>query len=141
LGSPWHRPPALLENTLQGLDGRQASFWDKDEVKRNLLADVPDNTRYFSYVDLGKIVPAYFDAVVQGMENSRKMAAGRAQRNQSGDGADQTPPADADTPMVDDSAKPDASTLAKYWGYSRAYGYQDAHGTYSTGRIIYPNNP
>jgi hypothetical protein len=132
---------ALLENTLQGLDGKQASFWDKDDVKRNLLADMPDNARYLSYVDLGKIVPVYFDAVVQGMETSRKMAAARAQGNQPSDGTDQTPPAEPDKPMVDDSAKPDAATLAKYWGYTRSYGYQDAHGTYSTGRIIYPNNP
>jgi hypothetical protein len=132
---------ALVENTLQGLDGKQASFWDKDEVKRNLLADVPDNARCLSYMDLGKIVPVYFDAVVQGMETSRKMAAMHAQRNQSDDGADQAPPAEADKPLVDESAKPDASTLAKYWGYTRSYGYQDANGTYSSGRIIYPNNP
>ncbi|HXC01045.1 MAG TPA: hypothetical protein VNU49_00230 [Opitutaceae bacterium] len=133
----------LIENALQGLDGQQASFWDKAEVKRNLLADMPDDTRCLSYVDLGKIMPVYFDAIVQGMEASRKMAAARAQRNQpdDGNGSEQTPPADTDKPMVDDSAKPDADTLAKYWGYSRAYYNQDAHGTYSTGRIIYPNNP
>jgi hypothetical protein len=132
---------ALVENALQGLDGKQASFWDKDEVKRNLLADMPDNTRCIKYVDLGKIMPLYFDTVVQGMETSRKRAAARAQGNQSDDGADQTEPAETDKPMVDDSAKPDAAVLGKYWGYSRAYGYQDANGTYSTGRIIYPNNP
>jgi hypothetical protein len=132
---------SLLENALQGLDGKQASFWDKDEVKRNLLADLPDNTRCLSYVDLGKIIPTYFNVFVQGMETSRKMAAMRAQRNPPGDGTDQADPAEPNKPMVDDSAKPDASTLAKYWGYSRAYGSQDANGTYSTGRIIYPNNP
>jgi hypothetical protein len=132
---------ALIENALQGLGGKQASFWDKDEVKRNLLADLPDNARALSYVDLGKTIPLYFDAIVQGMETSRKLAAARAQRNQTGDGTDQSEPAEPDKPMVDDSAKPDASTLAKYWGYTRSYYYQDAHGTYSTGRIIYPNNP
>jgi hypothetical protein len=132
---------ALVENTLQGLDGKQASFWDKDEVKRNLLSDMPDNTRCLSYVDLGKIIPVYFDAVVQVMETSQKMAASRAQRKQAGDGTEQAEPAESDQPLVDDSAKPDAATLAKYWGYTRSYGYQDAHGTYSTGRIIYPNNP
>jgi hypothetical protein len=131
----------LVENALQGLDGKQASFWDKDEVKRNLLADMPDNTRSLSYVDLGKIIPVYFDAVVHAMETSRKMAAARAERNQAGDGTGQAEPAESDQPLVDDSAKPDASTLAKYWGYTRSYGYQDAHGTYSTGRIIYPNHP
>jgi hypothetical protein len=133
--------PALVEDALQGLEGKQASFWDKDEVKRNLLADMPDNTRCLSFVDLGKIMPVYFDAIVHAMETSRKMAAARAQRNQADDGADQTGPAESDKPLVDDSAKPDAATLAKYWGYTRSYGYQDAHGTYSTGRIIYPNNP
>jgi hypothetical protein len=132
---------ALVENALQGLEGKQASFWDKTEVKRNLLADMPDNTRYLSYADLGKIIPLYFDAIVRGMETSRKMAAARAQRNQSDDGTAQSQPAEPDEPMVDDNAKPDAATLAKYWGYTRSYGYQDAHGTYSTGRIIYPNNP
>jgi hypothetical protein len=133
--------PSLVENALQGLDGKQASFWDKDEVKRNLLADLPDNTRALSYVDLGKIIPLYFDAIVQGMETSRKMAAARAQKNASDDGTDQAAPAEPDQPMVDDSAKPDAATLAKYWGYTRSYGNQDAHGIYGTGRIIYPNNP
>jgi hypothetical protein len=131
----------LVENSLQGLEGKQASFWDKDDVKRNLLADLPDNTRCLSYVDLGKIMPVYFDAVVRAMETSRKMAAARAQKPPSDDGTDQAEPAESDKPLVDDSAKPDADTLAKYWGYTRSYGYQDAHGTYSTGRIIYPNNP
>jgi hypothetical protein len=132
---------ALIESALQGLEGKQASLWDKDEVKRNLLADMPDNTRGFSYVDLGKFIPLYFDAMVQGMETSRKMAAARAERNQPGDGTDQSQPAEPDKPMVDDSAKPDAATLAKYWGYTRSYYAQDAHGTYGTGRIIYPSNP
>jgi hypothetical protein len=131
---------ALVENALQGLDGKQASFWDKEEVRRNLLADMPDNTRALSYVDLGKTIPLYFDVFVQGMESSRKAAAMRAQKNQSGD-TDQTDAAGPDKPYVDDRAKPDASTLEKYWGVSRAYGYQDDNGTYSTGRIIYPNNP
>jgi len=133
--------PALVEDALQGLEGKQASFWDKDDVKRNLLADMPDNTRCLSYVDLGKIMPVYFDTIVRAMETSRKMAAGRAQKNQPDDGNGQAEPADSDKPLVDDTAKPDAATLAKYWGYTRSYGYQDAHGTYSTGRIIYPNNP
>jgi hypothetical protein len=132
---------ALVENALQGLDGKQASFWDKDVVKRNLLADLPDNTRALSYVDLGKIMPVYFDLLVQGIESSRKMTALRARRNQPDDGADQTDAPEPDKPMVDDSAKPDSATLAKYWGATRSYGYQDATGTYSTGRIIYPTNP
>ena len=132
---------ALVENALQGLEGKQASFWDKDEVKRNLVAGMPDDTRCFSYVDLGKIMPVYFDAVVHAMETSRKMAAMRAQRNRPEDGAEQAEPAESDKPLVDDKAKPDAATLGKYWGYTRSYGYQDAHGTYSTGRIIYPSNP
>ncbi len=134
---------SLVENALQGLDGKQASFWDKPDVKRNLLADLPDNARSLRYIDLGKIIPVYFDAVVQGMESSRKMAAMRgptARKNQSGDSTDQTDTAESDKPYVDDSAKPDAATLGKYWGYSRGYGYQDANGTYS-GNIIYPTNP
>jgi hypothetical protein len=132
---------ALVENALQGLDGKQASFWDKEDIKRNLLADLPDNARAISYIDLGKIFPVYFDLAVQGMESSRKMAALRARRNQPSDGADQADAAEPDKPLVDDSAKPDVATLEKYWGYSRSYGYQDAHGTYSTVRIAYPTNP
>ncbi|HXA13497.1 MAG TPA: hypothetical protein VNW23_00090 [Opitutaceae bacterium] len=131
---------ALVENALQGLDGKQASFWDKDEVKRNLLASVPDNARGFSYVDLSKVIPLYFDLAVQGMETSRKMAAMRAaQKNQDDQPAGGV--VEPSKPFIDDSAKPDAATLAKYWDYSRGYFYQDANGTYSTTHIANPNNP
>jgi hypothetical protein len=132
-----------VENALQGLDGAQPSFWDKAEVKRNLLADLPDNARSLAYVDLGKVVPVYFDLIVQGMESSRKMAAARAAelRSQNGDSTDQPDPSEAGKSMVDDNAKPDAATLGKYWSYYRAYGYQDANGTYNLARIAYPANP
>jgi hypothetical protein len=132
---------ALVENALQGLDGKQASFWDKEAVKRDLLADMPDNACGFSYVDLSKIIPVYFDLVVQGVENSQKAAALRARRNQPDDGNDQTGAPDAEKPLVDGSAKPDATLLEKYWSYSRGYFYQDANGIYSTTRIANPNHP
>ncbi|HTQ29587.1 MAG TPA: hypothetical protein VMI53_00105 [Opitutaceae bacterium] len=139
---------ALVESALQGLDGKQASFWDKPEVKRNLLADLPDNASGFGYMDLGKIMPLYFDLFVQGIESSRKAAAMRkaaaqanADDNSSANGG-AAAGEDADKPMVDADAKPDAATLAKYWSYLRNYAWHDANGIYATERIAYPkNNP
>lgn len=130
---------ASVESALQGLDGKQSSFWDKAEVKRNMLADLPDNACGFSYVDLSKIIPVYLDLAVQGMESSRRAAAARrpspAEAPPSGG---EQEPAEADKPYVDASAKPDAATLAKYWSYSRSYIHQEAGGLYSTSRIAYP---
>ncbi len=130
---------ASVESALQGLDGKQSSFWDKAEVKRNVLADLPDNACGFSYVDLSKIIPVYLDLAVQGLETSRRTAAARRPNPaeaQSGGGEQE--PAEADKPYVDASAKPDAATLAKYWSYSRSYIHQEAGGLYSTSRIAYP---
>jgi hypothetical protein len=135
---------APVESALQGLDGTQPSFWDKEEVKRNLLADLPDNARGLTYVDLGKVIPLYFDLFVQGMESSQKMAALRraeAQQNQADGSTSQPDAPEPEKSLVDDSAKPDAATLSKYWNYYRAYGYQDANGVYNTTRIAYPTNP
>ncbi|MGA3007656.1 MAG: hypothetical protein ABSE59_07175 [Opitutaceae bacterium] len=124
-----------IESALQGLDGRQPSFWDKNDVKRNLLADLPDSARGFSYADLSQTMPLGFDVMVQAIETSWKMAAAR--RAQGGAG----PASDPDKALVDDRAKPDAATLGKYWGYSRSYIDQDANGLYSTVRIAYPTTP
>ena len=137
---------APVESALQGLEGKQSSFWDKSDVKRNLLADLPDNACGFSYIDLSKIVPVYFDLVVQGMENSRRMAAVRktaaresAREEQPGSGDQQDDSsADADKPTVDPAAKPDAATLAKYWSFSRSYIHQENGGLYSASHIAYP---
>lgn len=135
---------APVESALQGLDGKQASFWEKPEVKRNLLADLPDNASGFGYMDVGKIMPVYFDLFVQGIETSRKAAAmrkaaqARAEDGQADDGADPAAGEDLNKPLVDASAKPDAATLAKYWSYFRSYFWHDADGTYATERIAYP---
>ncbi len=137
---------APVKSALQGLDGKQASFWDKPDVKRNLLADLPDNASGLSYIDASKVIPVYFDLIVQGMENNRRAAAMRKAAAQAEAGQDQaggsaqpdTAAADSDQPLIDAGAKPDAATLSKYWSYIRSYSWHDSDGFYGTERIAYP---
>lgn len=130
---------APVESALQELDGKQASFWAKPDVKRNLLADLPDNATGFGYMDLGKIMPVYFNLIVQSMENSRRAAAMARAGRAGGDGnSADAGEEDLNKPLVDANAKPDDATLAKYWSYFRSYFWHDADGAYATERIAYP---
>jgi hypothetical protein len=135
---------APVESALQGSSGKPASFWNRPEIRRNLLAALPENAHSFSYADLGVLAPLYFDtlaraftgALVSVRAASRQKAAAAAQ---AAGGAAAAPVAAPEDPPVDPAAKPDAATIGQYWSFSRSYGWHDAGGTY--GACLIENPP
>jgi hypothetical protein len=95
--------PAALEAALQG---GQSSFWDRSEVKR-AFAQIPSDASTFTYQDTGALMGSVVQTFV-------KLAEAQ--------------PAKPDDVPFDASAKPDAATLAKYWGDAVGYITRDSQG-------------
>ncbi len=98
---------SAIESVLQG---NQGSFWDRSDVKQ-AFAKIPGDASSFSYQDTRTLIGSGFQSLV-------KMAESQAG----------LPNANPESAMVDPSAKPDAQTIAKYWGDSVGYITRDSQG-------------
>jgi hypothetical protein len=128
--------PAILESAVQGLDGKQATLWQKPEVKA-ALAEIPASACTFEYQDNRALIGSLIETLAQLSSNiaatSNSAKAGGDDDEDSGG----KPAAAADGP-VDLSAKPDASTLGKYWSISTGYAWRDSNGMYFKSKVQHP---
>jgi hypothetical protein len=95
--------PAALESVLQG---NQGSFWERRDV-RQALEKIPADASSFAYQETSALMSSVFQTFVKLAENPNAQSASLP---------------------IDPAAKPDAATLAKYWGDSTGYLTRDSQG-------------
>jgi len=115
--------PAVIETALQGLTGKQPTLWQLPEVKE-ALADVPDKAMIIQYQNTRAMIGGMIETYAQ-------MATMYAARKQtSSENEDEPAAATKGSESLDLAAKPDAATIAKYWGNVAGYAWRDSQGLY-----------
>lgn len=115
--------PAVIETALQGLDGKQPTLWQLPEVKEALV-DVPEKAFTFEYQNTRAMIGSLIETATQ---MATLFAAKQKAAPESEDESDAN---SSDPSLLDLSAKPDASTIAKYWSNASGYAWRDSQGVY-----------
>jgi hypothetical protein len=102
--------PAALESVLQG---NQESFWERRDVKQ-ALEKIPANASSFTYQKTSTVIGSVFQSLVKVSEMQQAQATNPAQN----------------AFPIDPSAKPDVTTLMKYWGDATGHLTRDSQGYY-----------
>jgi len=127
--------PAILESAVQGLDGKHASLWQKPEVKA-ALADVPASACTFEYQDNRALIGSVIETLIQLSSN---FAANATSAKATGDDEENgSKPVPSTNGPFDVTAKPEASSLGKYWSISTGYAWRDSNGLYFKSKVQHP---
>ncbi len=103
---------ATVETALQGMKETRPAFWARPEV-RTALGGLPDAASSIQVQDTRVIMAGMF-GLLAGL------------------------PLPPGAGMVDASARPDLTLIARYWGLSTGYSLKDAKGFFGVSRLAYP---
>jgi len=111
-------------------------LWDRGEVKRAMKA-LPPNASGLSFYDVERMLRS----AIEGCGHVQALMQQEAQTVEAEEESDGAAVEEEAAPeFCDPSAKPDPSTIGKYFGPAVGAQYKNGGGFYSTVRLIHPSD-